>query len=226
MRAIPWIAALLIVSAVPPVTAARAQPQVNASVYPLHLFRGELYRGEKARSVTQAYYLKWRGRAVSALPTSYSDRKGAPIGLFVLQGYVHQGNTRKRCFLHLDKTGRVITIGYKLPTILYAAFEAGPCIVRWQYNGRSGIYIAGAEERFTRGFLAAPEERRALCIDTPPTRLAALEFFGPLWRIQPLMDQTKTDRCLNLDGGDQAGEHAEQPAVLGIVWDPLSTSGF
>jgi|FLYL01.1.fsa_nt_gi hypothetical protein len=195
-----------------------ASPAHAARTFPLDRFRIEVYRNGRATTISQ--YLMAQDNVRYATTTTFSNRQGAPVGLFILSGYVHQGSWRRRCFFQVDRTGRRVYIGYQLQRWAFHAFEAGPCIVRWQKGKRWGTYIAEREERFSHAFVTAPAERSVLCLDKPGRKVTLFRFYGSLWLIAGKIAHSAIDRCINLDGGGQLAADAVNPAILGIVYDP------
>lgn len=191
-----------------------AAPSWGTVDFPLSRYRLDLWRDKQA-TTTVARYLASEPRAVAATAAGFSDRRGMPIGLLMLDGVVRQGNYRKRCFLQFDRSGRRAEIGYALRPWVWDAFAAGPCIVTWASHGRSGVYVAWREERFSRAFVTADAERSVLCLDR--ARIAILRFRGPLFRVAPQMLSRGFTRCINLEGGSALNPNAVQPAVLGII---------
>jgi hypothetical protein len=191
-----------------------ARSDWTISHFPLSQFRIEMYRG---MATTIGGYRLVRPEAVQVLSTGYSDRLGAPTDLFQFHGHVHLGITRKRGIFQIDRTGRRVAIDYRLLPWAYHAFQAGPVLIRWTANGRSGVYIAAKEERFEHRFVTGRERRMLSCLDETGQQLSVYIFTGSLWWMAPVMLENRHDRCLNHDGGRQSTDWAINPAVVGII---------
>lgn len=176
----------------------------------------DLWR-ERQTTTTIARYLAFHPEAIVATTSAYSNRRGVPVGLLMLDGIVRQGNYRRRCFLQIDRTGKRVEIGYVLHPWAYEAFAAGPCITVWKKDGRSGVYIAAKEERFSRAFVNRVANRSVLCLDAGRRRVVFLRFRGSLWLVPNKMRTLGLERCIVLDGGSQLSRHAIQPAVLALL---------
>lgn len=221
------IAVLLVIAAQVPANAARADSRMRISVFSLQENRVVVFRNNtNKRGITTIRQFKdWSQRTVLALTTSFSDRQGWPIDLFVYEGYVHQGNGRARCLFWVDRSGHKPGLGYAKhfprplnPEKVYYGFAAGPCIFRaTKPDGRPTIDIGSAKENFKPGFISGGDARNVLCIDRRLTMIVVFQFTGSLWRIAKPFVEHDLDRCINLDGGSQAREDAKNPAVLGIV---------
>jgi len=219
MRAIIAIVLIFVILDVQPVLAGRHSPIVVRE-FPFDQFRIEVYRN--GRATTLANYQANRKEARFATTTGFSNRRGAAAGLLMLKGVVHQGNYRKRGFLQVDKTGRGSWIDYRLHPKAANAFAAGPVIRFWEDGRRSGTYIAEREERFSHAFVTANTERSVFCIDQTKAMWVIMRFRGSLWRIADIVRDRKL-RCINTDGGSQLAQGALNPAILGIIYDPLLT---
>ncbi len=179
--------------------------------FPLSEYRLDLWRDTQGTTIRR--YLLTHPQAIFASTSAFSDRRGAPVGLLMVDGIVRQGITQRRCLFQISADGRRAEIGYDLRPWAYEAFQAGPCISA--KTGEKGIYANAQAERFSRMFITEITARSVICLGKDSVTF--LRFRGPLLIVPAKMKILALQQCINADGGQQLSPSAINPAILGIL---------